>query len=59
MDSAIAVIIIVVAGYFVFTKVSRQLRNKKKGGCGCGDDCASGSCGLDRQGQCPGKEEGE
>ena len=59
MDSAIAVIIIIVAAYFVLNKVSRQLKNKKKGGCGCEGDCASGSCHLNRDGQCPSEEKGE
>lgn len=43
MDTIIAVIIIVVAGCYVFIKVRNQLSSKKGGGCGCGGGCSSQS----------------
>ena len=43
MDTAIAIIIILVAAYFVYKKVRGQLNAKEGSGCGCSGGCSSGS----------------
>ena len=49
MDTAVAVIIIAVAGFFVVRKVRNQLKAKDGCGCGCSGECGtkegSESCG--------------
>lgn len=56
MDTAIAVIIIAVAGYFVFRKIRNQLKAKGGGGCGCSGGCptdtSAGSCCQGNDDQC-------
>ena len=55
MDTAIALVIIAVAGYYVFKMVRSQIRDRKKGGCGCSGSCPSGpsdSCSGDGANQC-------
>ncbi|WP_097012883.1 FeoB-associated Cys-rich membrane protein [Pseudodesulfovibrio profundus] len=41
MDTIIAILIIIVAAFFVFNKVRKQLQAKD--GCGCGGDCGAPS----------------
>lgn len=48
MDTVLAVLIIVVAGYFVFTKMKFKGGNDGKSGCGCsGCGCDSGGPSCD------------
>lgn len=42
MDTAIAIIIIAIAGYFVFKKIRAQYKSKNSGGCGCSGGCCTG-----------------
>lgn len=43
MDTAIAILIIAGAGYYVFKKVRNQLKAKEGAGCGCSGGCSSNS----------------
>jgi len=53
MDTAIAIIIIAVAGFFVVRKLRNQFKAKNGCGCGCSGDCgakdAAGSCDGDNR----------
>ncbi|RWU06596.1 FeoB-associated Cys-rich membrane protein [Pseudodesulfovibrio sp. S3] len=42
MGTVLAVVIIIFAGYYVFTKIRKQFQAKE--GCGC-SGCTSDSCG--------------
>ena len=53
MGTALAVIIIVVAGYFVFTRIRRQLQAKE--GCGC-SGCSTGPCSREAGEDCSSKK---
>jgi len=43
MDTAIAILVIVIAAFFVFRKVRNQISAKGASGCGCSGGCSSGS----------------
>jgi xanthine dehydrogenase iron-sulfur cluster and FAD-binding subunit A len=52
MDTIIAVIIIVLAGVYVFRRMHKSITGKS--GCGCSGDCgACGGSGQNADGSCP------
>lgn len=55
MDTAIVIIVVAIAAWYVFKTIRNQIRGAKKGGCGCSGGCSSassGSCSQDGGDSC-------